>query len=364
MSVPDQVQQMFSAPSTTTESSSDVLETRVVVRGSREDRLKEIEKLEREVKSDSGDRASDDEPTARRQRHTPEPDAGSDTDEDVEDDDTDLESEDDDADDERDNDEEGDDKVSKSERKKSAQVPYKRFKAVNDFATEAQRIAGQALLRAEQAERELEQLRSKAVIAEAPAPAQLKEPEPSDFATQGEYLKAYSKYSADLLKQDMALNDARTKQQDHVAQVVSKTMEVFTHKVTAAKQFIPDIQSSVDFMDHLSDDPRFPAHVAQAVLDSENSPEVCHFLAKNHDALRDLITSDPKSVLRKVTELDVQIRLAKQKINSEPTHREKPVREEVPVPRKLPVPAKTRKDPSEMTRAEFRKWAYAQEKRR
>lgn len=264
-----------------------------------------------------------------------------------------------------DTDEPDDDANDGEPRKKSAAVPYSRFKKVNEFATEAQKFATAALQRAERAEQELERLRAgSAPAAHAPAaPVEDAPPNMEDYATQGEYMKALNEHNNKLI--DKRVNDIVTgklteqTQQTHQQQIVQKTMEVFNERVEAAAATNPQVREAVQYIDQLADDPRFPQHISKMLVESKLGPDVCHVLHKNPELLRNIILADAVTGIGQIARIEAALEQHKKT----PRVEADPRRNDPPVPRKLPNPGRTSKDPSEMSRSEFREWARAQEKK-
>lgn len=157
--------------------------------------------------------------------------------------------------------------------------------------------------RAAQLEAELAQLRQGNKPQEEKPHAQTQkasegEPDPADFDTHLEFLKAFTKWD----KQQTANEAAAEKQKADALERSSKAQSSYDEKVAEFKKTKPDFQEVIDQVIPLVHSQKF----LEAVVSSEFGPQIAYELAQNPKEIVRLQTLDAESLNRALGRLEAK----------------------------------------------------------
>lgn len=210
------------------------------------------------------------------------------------------------------------------------------------------RLRHDAERRAEAAEAEVARMRAPAGQDGAkPGPAAAPKPAEADFENYGDYVEALTDWKADQRDASRA-SDAATRAHGDAAEARSA---IWQAKIANTAAALPDYSEVVD----KSEIP-IANHVAAAIMDAEQGPELAYFLAKNPDVADKLNEMSP---MRAAVELGkIEATLAKP---AEPPKLRETRQTQAPAPiNPVQAGSTTSKNPSDMSMeeyAEFRKKA-------
>ena len=150
--------------------------------------------------------------------------------------------------------------------------------------------AAEAESRAQRYEAELTILRAQAQPMETTS-----KPSRSQYVNDDSYIEALTDWKA-----DAAI--AKRENQQREAQVMAEQADVaksWEKRQQAVISSIPDYAETVG-----SSDVQIPAHVQQALLESEQGPEIAYYLALHPEEAKRIATMKPLAAIRRITELE------------------------------------------------------------
>lgn len=122
--------------------------------------------------------------------------------------------------------------------------------------------------------------------------------------------------------------------------------ELFRAKLDAARERIPDLDSSIEQFARLPVTPES----AEIIADSPKAAELAHYLGRHPDVAYEIANMSPAMQGRAIAQIENRVSLPQKRVSSAP-----------PPPAKLqPSAAPQEKSPEEMTAAEYLKWRQAQ----
>lgn len=185
----------------------------------------------------------------------------------------------------------------------------------------------------------------------APAPkepvVELKEPQPDDFETHTDYVKALTKFEIAVERQKMITEQYESE----VKKESGKIIEAYNKKVEEAKKFY-----GADKWDKIKNvDAPITWTMQQEILDSDIGPHITYYLANNVDECKEICSLPQNKQVKRL--LAIEAKLA-DKVSKD----KKPVEKvsNAPAPIK-PIGAssaegKGKKDPSKMSYSEYKVW--------
>lgn len=135
-------------------------------------------------------------------------------------------------------------------------------------------------------------------------------PNPDHFDTHAEYLDALFDYKVE----QRELKAKAQQQQNSAKTEFEKKVQAHSEKVQEFKKTYGDFD---DVMDDV-DDVKLSVTVEDAILDSENGPELMYELAKNKEELKRICALPPVQAARELGRFEAKIAKASQEQQSEP----------------------------------------------
>jgi len=169
---------------------------------------------------------------------------------------------------------------------------HRMLKEAEEFAAAQYNERKMAETRAAEIERQLEELKGKAVATATP---EAKKPVRADFSTESEYIDASIQWGVDqgLKKQaEIAAKEALERKQQEVIQTAKG-------RIDAAIALVPDFQETVDGADII-----VPPAIAGYMQKSELFAELGYYLAKNPDVLTSIAKLAPDEQLVKIGKIE------------------------------------------------------------
>jgi chromosome segregation ATPase len=171
-----------------------------------------------------------------------------------------------------------------------------------------QREAAREEARREREARESLEARLKELEARVNPPAQQpddalgEEPQPEQFSDMYEYAKALAEYTAD---KKLMERDNEEKARKAAAEQEAK-FKTWADRVNAAKNELPDFEDMVQSSDVRVSDP-----VRDAIIESENGPQILYYLAENAEFAKKLADMSVVSAVREIGKIEARFEKAK-----------------------------------------------------
>ena len=170
-----------------------------------------------------------------------------------------------------------------------------------------QREAAREEARREREAREQLEARLKELEAKVAPPAQQpddelgEEPKPEQFSDMYEYAKALAEYTAD---KKLIERDKEEKARKAAAEQEAK-FKAWADRVNAAKNELPDFDDMVQSSDVRVSDP-----VRDAIIESENGPQILYYLAENAEFAKKLSEMSVVSAVREIGKIEARFEKA------------------------------------------------------
>lgn len=170
-----------------------------------------------------------------------------------------------------------------------------------------QREAAREEARREREARESLEARLKELEAKVAPPAQQpddevgEEPRPEQFNDMYEYAKALAEHTAEkkLIERD------REEKARKAAEVQEQKFKAWADRVNAAKNDLPDFDDMVQSSDVRVSDP-----VRDAIIESENGPQILYYLAENAEFAKKLADMSVVSAVREIGKIEARFEKA------------------------------------------------------
>ena len=170
-----------------------------------------------------------------------------------------------------------------------------------------QREAAREEARREREARESLEARLRELEAKVAPPAQQpddelgEEPKPEQFSDMYEYAKALAEYTAD---KKLIERDNEEKARKAAAEQEAK-FKAWADRVNAAKNELPDFDDMVQSSDVRVSDP-----VRDAIIESENGPQILYYLAENAEFAKKLSEMSVVSAVREIGKIEARFEKA------------------------------------------------------
>ena len=196
---------------------------------------------------------------------------------------------------------EGNDATATEEQKEKKPNPKleRRFSEITK-----QREAAREEARREREQRESLETRLKELEARVnPQPAQAdadelgEEPKPEQFSDMYEYAKALAEYTADKRLMERDRKEVARK----AAAEQEQKFKAWADRVNAAKNDLPDFDDMVQSSDVRVSDP-----VRDAIIESENGPQILYYLAENAEFAKKLADMSVVSAVREIGKIEAR----------------------------------------------------------
>lgn len=178
---------------------------------------------------------------------------------------------------------------------------HREMKEAQEFATGEGRRAIEAERRAEQLQREINELKgtkSGGPNTDKGGGEDPNEPKPGDFKTVGEYTRALVKYEAKRAGETGKAQADQSKQQEHANELVS----AFTKRQDDFKAATPDYEDVIGGTELI-----IPNIAMQYLIESDVGPQLGYYLAKNPDEAARLRTLSPSRCLAELGKLETKV---------------------------------------------------------
>lgn len=225
---------------------------------------------------------------------------------------------------------------------------HRQMKEAEEFARQRDREAAVEKARADQLQRELEELRKSGPAQDKPKVKAEGEPNPDDFKTFGEYTDALVEYKFNKRERELEAKRAKDQQESESQRLARE----FAERQEQARKEIPD------YVEVLSESSiSVPGHVLEYVKESELGPKLAYHLAKHPDEATRIAKLSPIRAVAELGKLETKL--------------EKPEKAELPQISKAPSPIRpldgsttpVNTDPSKMTFQELRAFREAERRR-
>lgn len=193
---------------------------------------------------------------------------------------------------------EGKDATATDEQKKPNPKLERRFSEITKQREAAREEAKREREQRESLEARLKELESRVnppVQAEADELGQ--EPKPEQFSDMYEYAKALAEYTAD---KKLMERDNQEKARKAAAEQEAK-FKTWADRVNAAKTNLPDFDDMVQSSDVRVSDP-----VRDAIIESENGPQILYYLAENSEFAKKLADMSVVSAVREIGKIEAR----------------------------------------------------------
>ena len=166
-----------------------------------------------------------------------------------------------------------------------------------------QREAAREEARKEREQRESLEARLKELESRVSPPAQAdtdelgQEPKPEQFSDMYEYAKALAEYTAD---KKLMERDNQEKARKAAAEQEAR-FKTWADRVNAAKTNLPDFDDMVQSSDVRVSDP-----VRDAIIESENGPQILYYLAENSEFAKKLADMSVVSAVREIGKIEAR----------------------------------------------------------
>ena len=193
---------------------------------------------------------------------------------------------------------EGKDATATDEQKKPNPKLERRFSEITK-----QREAAREEARREREQRESLEARLKELESRVNPPAQAEadelgqEPKPEQFSDMYEYAKALAEYTAD---KKLMERDNQEKARKAAAEQEAR-FKTWADRVNAAKTNLPDFDDMVQSSDVRVSDP-----VRDAIIESENGPQILYYLAENSEFAKKLADMSVVSAVREIGKIEAR----------------------------------------------------------
>jgi chromosome segregation ATPase len=193
---------------------------------------------------------------------------------------------------------EGKDATATDEQKKPNPKLERRFSEITK-----QREAAREEAKREREQRESLEARLKELESRVNPPAQAEadelgqEPKPEQFSDMYEYAKALAEYTAD---KKLMERDNQEKARKAAAEQEAK-FKTWADRVNAAKTNLPDFDDMVQSSDVRVSDP-----VRDAIIESENGPQILYYLAENSEFAKKLADMSVVSAVREIGKIEAR----------------------------------------------------------
>jgi len=193
---------------------------------------------------------------------------------------------------------EGKDATATDEQKKPNPKLERRFSEITK-----QREAAREEARREREQRESLEARLKELESRVNPPAQAEadelgqEPKPEQFSDMYEYAKALAEYTAD---KKLMERDNQEKARKAAAEQEAR-FKTWADRVNAAKTNLPDFDDMVQ-----SSDVRVSDSVRDAIIESENGPQILYYLAENSEFAKKLADMSVVSAVREIGKIEAR----------------------------------------------------------
>jgi len=230
---------------------------------------------------------------------------------------------------------------------------HRAMKEAEEFGADSYRQRLAAEQRAEQLQREIDELKAKS----GNGPATAKdidpgEPKQEDFKTVGEYTRALTKYEVAKAKREALANAEKSTQQAQAAE----RGETFIKRQSEFMKAHPDYEEVVEGANF-----EVPHVGLQFMVESEYGPQLAYHLAKNPDIAERLRTLSPGRVIAELGKLEAKFE--KQPEPATPAVAATPSVSRAPAPI-TPIEGKTtpvQQDPAKMNFRELREYERQRE---
>ena len=193
---------------------------------------------------------------------------------------------------------EGKDATATDEQKKPNPKLERRFSEITK-----QREAAREEAKREREQRESLEARLKELESRVNPPAQAEadelgqEPKPEQFSDMYEYAKALAEYTAD---KKLMERDNQEKARKAAAEQEAR-FKTWADRVNAAKTNLPDFDDMVQSSDVRVSDP-----VRDAIIESENGPQILYYLAENSEFAKKLADMSVVSAVREIGKIEAR----------------------------------------------------------
>lgn len=137
-----------------------------------------------------------------------------------------------------------------------------------------------------------------------PAAAPAGKPKVEDFETYEEFTEALTDWKLEQRVQKLEKDRAEQERQREVKQAFSTQKQAWDGRLAESKA------AHDDYDDRMADvsDVELPAHVDQAIFESENGPELAYHLAGHRDELERIVKLSPLSAVRELGRIEAQLK--------------------------------------------------------
>lgn len=178
---------------------------------------------------------------------------------------------------------------------------HREMKEAQEFATGEGRRAIEAERRAEQLQREIDELKgtkSGGPNTDGKGGDDPDEPKPGDFKTVGEYTRALTKYEVAKAAKGAKAEASTSKQQEQANEIVS----AFVKRQDDFKAATPDYEDVVGGTELI-----IPNIAMQYLIESDVGPQLGYYLAKNPDEVTRLQKLSPSRCLAELGKLETKL---------------------------------------------------------
>lgn len=235
---------------------------------------------------------------------------------------------------------------------------HRAMKEAEEFGADSYRQRLAAEQRAEQLQREIDELKKSGT---GPAPAKDNgsdpdEPKPEDFKTVGEYTRALTKYEVKKAAEKAGEASKKQSEQERQRAQAEERGNAFTKRQAEFMKANPDYEEIVEGADF-----EVPHIGLQFMVESEYGPQLAYHLAKNPEIADRLRTLSPGRVIAELGKLEAKFEKQPEPADTAAAATRSVSRAPAPI---IPIEGKTtpvEKDPAKMSFRELREYERQRE---